>query len=126
MRHSIQAAALATSVLLVAACDQTTAPGGPATLESARVIALEACDPTAGGFTAGSTNPWFPLPVNQAWEYEGEEEGVAAELTITVLDQTAVVAGVTTRVVHEHELEDGEVVEEDGAEGTVRRVGTGA
>lgn len=125
MRHSIQAAALATSVLLVAACDQTTAPGGPATLASARVIALEACDPTAGGFTAGSTNPWFPLPTNQVWEYEGEEEGVAAELTITVLDQTEVVSGVTTRVVHEHEVEDGEVVEDSrnyfaqAADGTV-------
>ena len=125
MRRSILTAALATSVLLVTACDQTTAPGERASLESARVLDLEACDPAAGGFTAGSTNPWFPLPPNQAWEYAGEEEGVAAELTITVLDQTEVVAGVTTRVVHEHEVEDGEVVEDSwnyfaqAADGTV-------
>jgi hypothetical protein len=112
MRHPILTAALASSVLLAAACDQTTAPGDQASLESARVLELDVCDPTAGGFTPGSTNPWFPLAVNQVWEYEGEEEGVPVELTITVLDQTEVVAGVTTRVVHEHEVEDGEVIED--------------
>ena len=125
MRHPILTATLATSVLLVAACDQTTAPGDQASFQSARQLDLEVCDPGAGGFTAGSTNPWFPLAINQVWEYEGEEEGVAAELTITVLDQTEVVAGVTTRVVHEHEVEDGEVVEDSwnyfaqAADGTV-------
>jgi hypothetical protein len=125
MRHPILTATLATSVLLVAACDQTTAPGDQASFQSARQLDPELCDPGAGGFTAGSTNPWFPLAINQVWEYEGEEEGVAAELTITVLDQTEVVAGVTTRVVHEHEVEDGEVVEDSwnyfaqAADGTV-------
>jgi hypothetical protein len=125
MRQSILTAALVTSVLLAAACDQTTAPGDRASFASARVLDLEVCDPAAGGFTAGSTNPWFPLPSNQVWEYEGEEEGVPLELTITVLSLTEVVAGVTTRVVHEHEVEDGEVVEDSwnyfaqAADGTV-------
>ena len=43
---------------------------------------------------------------------EGEDdEGAFLEIIITVLDETEVVAGVTTRVVEEEELEDGEVVE---------------
>lgn len=125
MRHSILTAALASSVLLATACDQTTGPGDQPSLESARVLDLQVCDPAAGGFTAGSTNPWFPLPASQVWEYEGEEDGVPVALTITVLGQTEVVAGVTTRVVHEHEVEDGEVVEDSwnyfaqAADGTV-------
>lgn len=114
MHHQhLRAAALATSVVLLPGCDQTSGPGpDPASLLSARELPLELCDPSAGGFTAGSTNPWFPLAVNQVWEYEGEEEGVPVELTITVLDQTEVVAGVTTRVVWEHEVEDGVVIED--------------
>jgi hypothetical protein len=112
-RQTLTAAALVTSVLLATGCDQTTSPaGGDPALVSARTLDLEVCDPTAGGFTPGSTNPWFPLPVDQVWAYEGEEKGVPVELTITVLDETELVAGVTTRVVHEHEVEDGEVIED--------------
>ncbi|HJS47434.1 MAG TPA: hypothetical protein VJ773_05550 [Gemmatimonadales bacterium] len=122
----LTAAALASSVLPLAACEQAADMGGPApALASSRVLDVALCDPSNGGFTAGATNPWFPIVVGQQWEYEGEDDGAFVELTITVLAQTEVVAGITTRVVHEHEVEDGVVLEDSwnyfaqAADGTV-------
>ncbi|HET9512392.1 MAG TPA: hypothetical protein VFO95_00585 [Gemmatimonadales bacterium] len=87
-------------------------PAGPDLKASfQQQLDLAICAPTAGGFTAGSTNPWFPLQVGNVWRYEGEEDGEPAELTITVLNQTETVAGVVTRVVEEREELDGELVE---------------
>ncbi len=72
------------------------------------------CDPSRRDFTidpSQSTNPYFPIDVGRQWIYEGEEEGELVRLQITVLDQTKVVAGVTTRVVEEREWIEGELVE---------------
>jgi hypothetical protein len=69
------------------------------------------CDPSRGDFTLDSTNPYFPIDVGRQWIYEGEEDGGTLRLVITVLGQTEVVAGVTTRVVEERESIDGELVE---------------
>jgi hypothetical protein len=74
-------------------------------------LGLDVCDPSAGGFSSTSTNPWFPMGVGQQWTYEGEEDGVPVSLLITVLDQTRLVAGVMTRVIEEREWEDGELLE---------------
>jgi hypothetical protein len=71
----------------------------------------DVCAPAAGGFTLASTNPFFPLQVGREWQYEGEEEGTLVQLHITVLDAVEVVAGVTTHVVEERELHDGELAE---------------
>jgi hypothetical protein len=57
-------------------------------------------------------NPWFPLPVGRETVFEGEEDGAQIHLVITVLDETEDVGGVLTRVMKEHEEEDGELVEE--------------
>lgn len=78
-------------------------------LEAVERLSLDLCSPS-GTFTAGSTNPYFPLPTNQQWILEGEEGGVPIRLTITV-QGTKRVAGVTTRVVEEKEEEDGVVIE---------------
>ena len=69
------------------------------------------CSPSEGGFSTTSTNPWFPIQVGHIWNYEGEEDGELVELRITVLDQTEVVGGVTTRVVEEREWVDGNLIE---------------
>jgi hypothetical protein len=69
------------------------------------------CDPDAGPFSLEITNPYFPLPVGKAWLLEGVEDGANLRLRIRVLNQTEVVAGVTTRVVEEREWEDGELIE---------------
>jgi hypothetical protein len=64
---------------------------------------LALCSPDRE-FSLESTNPYFPMDVGRRWVLEGGDERVQ----ITVLDETEVVAGVTTRVVEEREWEDGE------------------
>jgi len=68
---------------------------------------LAVCAPSGGEFTLTSTNPYFPMAVGSKWILEGGDERVE----ITVLDETEVVAGVTTRVIEEREWEDTELVE---------------
>ena len=70
-------------------------------------IPISICDP-GGVFTSTITNRFFPLPIGQKATYEGD----GTHLEITVLDEVEVVGGVTTRVVKEHELEGGQLVEE--------------
>ena len=72
---------------------------------------LALCSPDRGGFTAGSTNPFYPIVVGQRSVLDGEEDGESVQAIITVLDEAEVVAGVTTRVVEERESVDGELAE---------------
>lgn len=72
---------------------------------------LAVCDPIAGTFSTTIDNPYLPYRVGSQWIYQGEDDGATLDLRITVLDETEVVAGVTTRVVEEREEEDGELVE---------------
>ena len=62
-------------------------------------------------FTLETKNEWFPLDVGRQWVLEGKEGSTLVHVTITVLDQTEAVGGVTTRVVEERELADGAVIE---------------
>jgi hypothetical protein len=84
--------------------------GAPAPSGS-KELDLDVCDPSSGGFSTASANPWFPMGVGQQWTYEGEEDGVPVSLLITVLDETRLIAGVTTRVIEEREWEDDELLE---------------
>jgi hypothetical protein len=94
---------------LLAGCsgDSSTNPLPPATGE----LDLALCSPSRGGFSLASTNLYFPLVVGRQSRLEGEEDGSQLVVLITVLDETEVVAGVTTRVLEERESEDGELVE---------------
>jgi hypothetical protein len=65
------------------------------------------CDPSAGPFSLDITNPYLPYPEGRSWVLASDDERVK----ITVLSDTEVVAGVTTRVVEEREWEDDELVE---------------
>jgi hypothetical protein len=62
-------------------------------------------------FSLSSANTYFPLAVGSQWRLEGDEDGVHVVMRITVLDETEVVGGVTTRVVEEAEWEDDELLE---------------
>lgn len=85
--------------------------GGAPTPSGSKKLGLGVCDPAAGGFSTASANPWFPMGIGQQWTYEGEEDGIPVRLLITVLDETRLVAGVTTRVIEEREWEDDELLE---------------
>ncbi len=78
---------------------------------AANVLDIAVCDPENGPFSLTIDNPYFPLAVGQKSVFDGEEDGVPVHLEITVLDETEDVAGVTTRVVEERELEDDVLVE---------------
>lgn len=67
---------------------------------------IEECE-----FTSTGRNPYFILEPGYRLVLEGEEDGEAVVLTITVLDETEVVNGVETRVVEERETADGELKE---------------
>lgn len=73
---------------------------------------IAVCDPSAGPFTLEIDNPFFPLAVGSQLILEGvDDEGTEVMIVTTVLDETEIVAGITTRVVEEDEFEDGERVE---------------
>lgn len=99
-RATIAACATAAVLTLAAAC------GGYQYEGTVRDVDLSVCDPS-GEFTLEGTNPYFPLEVGKRWVLEGGDERVE----VTVLDETEVVAGVTTRVVEEREWEKGKEVE---------------
>lgn len=56
-------------------------------------------------------NPYFILKPGYQLVLEGREGGKAVQLTITVLNETVSIAGVTTRVVEERETSGGALVE---------------
>jgi hypothetical protein len=62
-------------------------------------------------FSSTGRNPFFILEPNYQLVLSGEDGGDAAELTITVLNETREVNGTQTRVVEERESEGGELVE---------------
>ncbi len=68
---------------------------------------LEECD----GFSNTGSNPFFILEPDYQLIFEGEEGKVDTHLTITVLDETQMIDGKTTRIVEERETHDGELVE---------------
>ncbi len=109
-RISVAIMVVAISLLTIGGCSNSNNGGGGSCLETNLSIAV--CDPSAGPFSLIINNPFFPLVVGDELVLEGEDdEGTFLEIIITVLDETELVAGVTTRVVEEAEFEDGEIVE---------------
>jgi hypothetical protein len=63
-------------------------------------------------FVSEVTNPYFPLVPGTTFVYEGESEGVPTREVMTVTNETKVILGVTTIVVHVQSFEDGVLIEE--------------
>jgi len=80
------------------------------TLPSAQTgdLSIAVCDPGAGPFSLTIDNPFFPLPVGQVRVLE---DPGGFKVQISVLNQTEVVAGVTTRVVEEREWQNNNLIE---------------
>jgi hypothetical protein len=57
--------------------------------------------PDPADFVARIDNPWLPLEPGNTWTYEISDESETQTETLSVLDRTKVVAGVTTTVVHD-------------------------
>lgn len=84
----------------------TTRSNFDGTDRSLTLLDTAVCSPT-GDFTLESTNPYFPMQVGMQWVLEGGNERVE----VTVLGETEIVAGVTTRVIEEREYKNGKVKE---------------
>lgn len=76
-------------------------------------LALAVCapDPDPGRFSENITHPYWPMPIGSQLVLEGDDDGELIRVEIDVLDETEVVAGVTTRVATETEYEGGELIE---------------
>lgn len=107
MRRNLRflGASLSLGLGLALACGGS--PSAKKVLEGTRELSVETCDPSKGPFSLDITNPFLPFPVGGRWVLEGGGDRVV----ISVLPDTEVVAGITTRVVEEREWEDGELVE---------------
>lgn len=103
--------AVALSFMVVGGCSSGGGSGGGGGSCPEVNTSIAVCDPSAGPFSLVIDNGFFPLVVGSEFLLEGEEDGEFLTVEITVLDETEVVAGVTTRVVEEAEFEDGELVE---------------
>ena len=102
--------AVSLSFLAVGGCSGGSGGGNGSCPDTNTSIAV--CDPDAGPFSLVIDNGFFPLVVGSESVLEGvDDEGTEILVQITVLDETEVVAGVTTRVVEEAEFEDGEILE---------------
>lgn len=105
-RRSIRRTAMtcvALSLLVLSGCSSDD--------DETNELDIAVCAPDAGPFSLAIDNPFSPFPVGQQLILEGEEDGAILRVEITVLDETEVVAGVTTRVVEEREFEDDELTE---------------
>jgi hypothetical protein len=89
------------------ACAESTAPQAPFTEN----LDIAVCHQSRSGFTLSGSNPFFPLTVGTQMTFEGRDGADVLRLVITVLDQTEIVAGVTTRVLEERESENGNLIE---------------
>ena len=84
--------------------------GGSAVLDAAdpsKAVDISLCDPANGPLSLTIDNPYLPFTVGDVHVLEGMEGGTdPIKLQYTVLDETEVVLGVTTRVVEEQVWED--------------------
>jgi hypothetical protein len=65
-----------------------------------------------GNFVSEVTNLYFPLPPGTTFTYRGESEGAPTRDVMTVTEETKVILGVTTTVVHHLSYENGVLIED--------------
>ncbi len=61
---------------------------------------------------ANITNAFFPLTPGTVWTYEGQTAEGFERIVVEVLEDTRVVAGITTRVVHDRVFLEGDLIED--------------
>jgi hypothetical protein len=94
----------------VAGCASADPPKSPPSGVDELVIPTPSPDPA--DFVEGIDNPWLPLTPGSEWVYE-TTVGDPQRITVTVTDETRVVAGVTATVVHDVvRSPDGTIVED--------------
>jgi hypothetical protein len=91
-------------------CGSASEPSAPSGVDEL-VIPSPSLDPA--DFVESIDNPWLPLVPGSEWQYRGTSDGELETITVTVLDETREIQGVTATVVQEIVRDrDGEVVED--------------
>jgi hypothetical protein len=97
------------AVAVIAAAVVTAVPASSAPAPSCpRPPAL----PPADQFGGPIDNPYLPLAPGTVLTYKGKLDGKSATDVFTVTDQTKVILGVTTTVVHDQVFQGGDLVED--------------
>ena len=111
-RRSHAAAALSLAVLAVglSGCGSEPPKSPPAGVDG---LVIPTPSPNPDDFVAGISNPWLPFTPGSQWLYTSTSEDGAQTITVTVLEETRVVAGITATVVQDMVLdEEGRTLEE--------------
>jgi hypothetical protein len=108
-RPALLVAAAALGSLLLGGCGSETEKVGPTGVDG---LEIPTPSPDPADFAGEIDNPWLPLAPGTRWVYESS--GPEPEtITVTVTDETRVVQGVTTTVVHDVVTgPDGEILED--------------
>ncbi|WP_322936954.1 hypothetical protein [Nocardioides bizhenqiangii] len=109
MSLSARVAIAVTSSLLLVGCGSASEPSPPTGVDEL-VIPTPSLDPA--DFVEVVDNPWLPLTPASEWEYRATSSGEVATITVTVLDDTREVQGVTATAVREAVVTRGRPVEE--------------
>jgi hypothetical protein len=107
MRKTASAVAL---LAVLSACGSAPPKSPPAGVDG---LTIPTPSPDPADFVATIDNPWLPFTPGSTWVYRTTSSEGEQTDTVTVLDRTKVVAGVTTTVVHDLAVdEDGATVED--------------
>jgi hypothetical protein len=107
----LSGALLSVAMGLLTGCATEQSPAKPATTAGAKSSWQETLQAPEDTFATTGRNRFYILEPDYQLVLEGKEGGKTINLTITVLDETKQVAGVSTRVVEERETANGKLAE---------------
>jgi hypothetical protein len=120
MRHTILSISAALLIVSITACGgdgsaqstdtsgATTGTESPPLPQGDEPVTLDPAE-----FTTEIDNPYWPMKVGSRWVYrETDAEGAVSRVEVTVTDQTKMIMGIESVVVHDIVTEDGEVKED--------------
>jgi len=107
MRRTAWSVAL---LVVLSACGSAPPKSPPSGVDE---LVIPTPSPDAADFVDTIDNPWLPFTAGSTWVYRTTSSEGEQTDTVTVLDQTKVVAGVTTTVVHDLAVDEDGVTVED-------------
>ncbi|MET1059964.1 MAG: hypothetical protein ABWX84_10215 [Nocardioides sp.] len=109
--RSLRPGAALLALAVLAACGSAPKEIDPTGVDG---LVIPTPDPDPQDFVEGIDNPYLPLVPGSVWTYDSRSPEGDETITVTVTDQTKVVAGVTTTVVHDvaKDPDTGKVIED--------------
>lgn len=108
VRAVIAASVLVPSLVLHGCAEESSPMGSSSAISPSRIPEF----PGADAFVDTIDNPYLAFEVGKVFVYEGETDEGLERVVVDVTDETKVILGVTTTVVHDQAFLDGELVED--------------